>query len=266
MYIKHVTENKFVLTISLVKNLDQFVLKYRKLETKMLISIKTLLNFVLYLMQFIMYISAVNVNITVFAPILPKTRLFALEKVQTAVEIAIQKVEASGIRGHNLNVSFVSSNASEIDVPVAAFKLMNKGVRLFIGPVYDYGLAAIARYAPKWNVAVISPGGFADGFKHKKNFKTLTRVHTTFDSMAAFIYKILQYYKWTKLKAISEKFGRNDIYKNFCDLAITAVHQKALYKRNLEFEKYDILREEPEKKATHVLEKIGTKFAGKLSN
>ena len=212
-------------------------------------------------MQYIMCISAVNINITVFAPILPKTRLFALDKVQIAVEIAIQKVEATQLRGHNLNVSFVSSNASDIDAPVAAFKLMNKGVRLFIGPVYDYGLAAIARYAPKWNVAVVSPGGFAADFKNKKNFKTLTRVHTSFDSMAAFIYKILQDYKWTKLKAISEKFGRNDIYISFCDLAINAVN-----KRNLKFEKYDILREEPEMKATHVLEKIGSQFAGELNN
>ncbi|CAC5359107.1 unnamed protein product [Mytilus coruscus] len=225
-----------------------------------------LLVFVPFILHIVCVLSA-NVSITVFAPKNPTKRLFALERVQPAVEIAIDHVMTDKLRGHAINVEYVNSNASDVDSPVAAFKFMSKGVHLFIGPVYDFGVAPVARYAPKWNIPVISPGAFAHSLNQKRSFQTLTRVHTTFNSMAEFFYMILQHFGWTKIKAVSDRFGRNDIFIDFCDLAISSIHQMVIInkdKRYVDYEKYEILREQKDRMTRHVLDKINTKFAGKL--
>lgn len=230
----------------------------------MYIPTDTMLFCLIVMTSQVVYVTNVDVSITVFSPKLPQTRLFALDKVKTAVEIALEKIKAKHV--HNFNIEYINSNESDVDSPVAAFKVMNKGVHLFIGPVYDYAVSPVARYAPKWNVPVISPGAFAYMFKQKRSYQTLTRIHTAFNSMNAFLSKIFFHFKWRKIKMVGERFGRNDIYVDFCELAIESIHtmfandKKKYFK---DFERYEILREPKALMTEHVLEKVGKKFAGK---
>ncbi|XP_052084287.1 atrial natriuretic peptide receptor 1-like isoform X6 [Mytilus californianus] len=82
--------------------------------------------------------------------------------------------------------------------------------------------------------------------------------------MAEFFYRILKHFGWTKIKAVSDRFGRNDIFIDFCDLAISSIHQMVINnkdKRYVDYEKYEILREPKDRMTRHVLDKINIKFA-----
>ncbi|CAG2220098.1 unnamed protein product [Mytilus edulis] len=208
-----------------------------------------------------------SVNITVFAPKFPVTRLFALGKIQIGIEIAQEKIQMRYSRNLVLNVSFVNSNVSDTDALLAAIRRMDNGCHFFIGPVYDYAVNNIVRYAPKWNVPIVSPGGFNHGLDNKKIYApTLTRVHATFNSMSKFIALLFQKYKWKRLKTISENFGTPEIFYGYCNLLIDAV-QNQVESKDFCFDKYDIRLDRKEKKLNmvkHVLDEINTQYGGML--
>ena len=47
---------------------------------------------------------------------------------------------------------------------------------VFLGPVCEYVLASVCRFAGVWNTPVFSPGGHPEDFNHKDKYKTLTRL------------------------------------------------------------------------------------------
>ena len=126
-----------------------------------------------------------SINITVFAPKIPNWRLFSMDKIKSSVRIAQDTVQMKLLRHHELNISFVNnSNTSDTDALVAAIRAMDRGTLAFIGPTYDYSVLHIAQYAPKWNVPVISPGGF---YHVLSDIKTLVRIHASFNSLSTFV-------------------------------------------------------------------------------
>ncbi|XP_063438134.1 atrial natriuretic peptide receptor 1-like isoform X2 [Mytilus trossulus] len=218
---------------------------------------------VVYFLNNTVHATVKSVNITVFAPKFPVTRLFALGKIQIGIEIAQEKVQMRYSRNLVLNVSFVNSNASDTDALLAAIRRMDKGCHFFIGPVYDYAVNNIVRYAPKWNVPIVSPGGFNHGLDNKKIYApTLTRIHATFNSLLKVIALLFQKYKWKRLKTISENFGTPEIFYGYCNLLIDAV-QKKVESKDFSFDKYDIRLDRKEKKLNmvkHVLDEINTQY------
>ncbi|XP_071139405.1 atrial natriuretic peptide receptor 1-like isoform X4 [Mytilus edulis] len=217
----------------------------------------------IYVLNNTVHAAVKSVNITVFAPKFPVTRLFALGKVQIGIEIAQEKVQMRYSRNLVLNVSFVNSNVSDTDALLAAIRRMDNGCHFFIGPVYDYAVNNIVRYAPKWNVPIVSPGGFNHGLDSKKIYApTLTRIHATFNSMSNFIALLFQKYKWKRLKTISENFGTPEIFYGYCNLLIDAV-QNQVESKDFCFDKYDIRLDRKEKKLNmvkHVLDEINTQY------
>ncbi|XP_052695457.1 atrial natriuretic peptide receptor 1-like isoform X3 [Crassostrea angulata] len=99
-----------------------------------------------------------------------------------------------------------------------------KQAHLFLGPVYDYSLAPVARYAPHWAVPIISPGGFAHDFKTNrgKEYATLTRIGPAFESTADFIGKIIQAQNWSRAILIYQGYGQKFVFPRFCFLAASA--------------------------------------------
>lgn len=52
--------------------------------------------------------------------------------------------------------------------PIAAFDLHNRQeADVFLGPICDYVLAPVARYANVWNRPVLTTGGLAAAFNYK---------------------------------------------------------------------------------------------------
>ena len=223
------------------------------------------LNMILLFILKIVCISSKTINITVSAPSFPPSRLFALDKIKLAVDIAHEKIQTIIPRDQNILFSFVNSNASRTDTLVSAIREMDKGANLIIGPVCDYSLLDVAKYTPRWHVPIISPGGFAHWLLKKNKFgPTLVRIHATFNVMAEFIYNILYRYQWKTANLISEQVGRKLLYNDFCTLAIDAIYKNPLYKKRFKFNKYEILREKKKQMALHVLEEINTRFSGEL--
>lgn len=174
---------------------------------------------------------ALTQNIQI-AVILPKAdaRMFGISRVQPAIEYGISVVKnRSMVSNLKFIVRYGDSNCNSKDAPIAAFNFYrHEEVDVFFGPVCDYSLAPVARYAPVWNIPVISPGGFAHNFGANKSkgdaeYQTLTRIGPTFDSLVHALTNTIEQFKWKRVKLIYDGPGRDNIFENFCFLASAAI-------------------------------------------
>ncbi|KAK0174220.1 hypothetical protein PV328_007329 [Microctonus aethiopoides] len=68
----------------------------------------------------------------------------------------------------------------------------------FLGPVCDYAIAPVARYAGVWGIPVLTTGGQADAFRHKgEHYPTLTRMMGSHRLVGEALRHILQGFGWT---------------------------------------------------------------------
>ena len=162
--------------------------------------------------------------------------IFSLGHVQPSIEYAIEQVHNMNLlpRRIRLDVNYSDSQCNARDGPVAAFNYyMEKSVDMYLGPVCDYSLAPIARYASYWNLPIMSPGGFAHNFGEQKldlksnveGFFTLTRIGMTFDSMALSIIHTIKYFGWNKVQLTYNGDGHSEVSPRFCYLAGSALIQ-----------------------------------------
>jgi len=159
------------------------------------------------------------------------SRLFSMDRVRPGLEIAIDRIYDLHLIPPSINVTvnFSDSHCNPKDGPVAAFNyIMRKDVHFFLGPVCDYSLAPIARYAPYWDIPIASPGGFAHDFGFNKSlpdaeFPSLTRVGMTFNSMSRAVTWCMKTNGWQKVTLIYEGDGQSDISPRFCYLAGSAL-------------------------------------------
>lgn len=159
--------------------------------------------------------------------------MFSIDHVRPSIEYAIEQVHANKILPEwiHLDVNYSDSHCNTKDAPVAAFSYyMQRSVDVYLGPVCDYSLAPVARYAPYWNLPVISAGGFAHDFGFNKSdttrdqeFPTLTRVGMTFNSMAWTIINAIKTFGWNRMKLIYNGDGHDEVSPRFCYLAGSAL-------------------------------------------
>lgn len=200
------------------------------------------------------------------------SRLFSVRKIRPSIEIAIRQVHARKILSNDvqLDVSYSDSHCNSMAAPVAAFNfIMENNVDVFFGPVCDYSLAPVARYAPYWNKPVISPGGFAHDFGADKSapeaeFPTLTRMGVTFNTLAFGIISSIIHFNWTKIMLVYDTEGHNDITPRFCYLAGSAlIYYVKTYER-VQFE-HDQFLMLPDTDIERMLqEKVGNDFSSKF--
>lgn len=176
------------------------------------------------------------------AAILPKSeqRMFCMSRVQPAIEYGISVVHnRSLVSNLEFIVRYKDSSCDSKAAPIAAFNFYHHNeVDVFFGPVCDYSLAPVARYAPVWNLPVITTGGFAHNFGANKStgdaeFPTLTRIGATFDSLVHAITNTIKEFKWKRVKLIYGRDGHGHIFENFCFLAGSAIiHDSQRYRTN----------------------------------
>ncbi len=208
------------------------------------------------------------------AAIIPddNSRIFSIAKSAPAIQIAVEKVKATSLLpNHDLVVKYADSQCSAKWGPLAAFNFYrNRDVHVFLGPVCDYVLAPVARYAPEWNLPVISPGGFAHDFGNKdptskgESFPSLTRVHLAYASLGDVVVSTLQYYKWRVVKLIYISEGYSDIMIRFCYLAISAVVKRIRGEENLVYELYLIKPEDEKNNYETIMDEVGIDYSGKI--
>ena len=208
------------------------------------------------------------------AVILPEDtfRLFSIAKVKPAIEYAVESLFPKSqlmIPKEDICIRYADSRCDSVHAPIAAFDFHSKHqVHVFFGPVCDYSLAPVARYAPFWNIPVISPGGMAHDFGETKSapdaeFPLLTRVGWTFDSLAQYLEKTITHYKWTQIKVMYDSFGHSAVSESFCWLAMSGLINRLRIYGSLSFHLYSFSGFTEEEEYTRMLkEEVGAKFAG----
>lgn len=207
------------------------------------------------------------------ATILPSndSRMFSIAHVRPAIEYAIEYVRNESILPEwiRLDVNYSDSHCNTKDAPVAAFSYyMQKSVDVFLGPVCDYSLAPVARYAPYWKLPVISPGGLAHDFGFNKShldpeFPTLTRVGATFNSLAWTTIQTIRHFGWNKIKFIYDGAGHSDVLPRFCYLAGSALiyyMKQSGYK--IQHDLYLFVNQQEDKERM-LKDKVGNSYGGK---
>jgi hypothetical protein len=92
-----------------------------------------------------------------------------LSTIMPVIDLAIENVKKQSLlNGYKLVVHPRDTQCSSTIGPLAAFELHNrKEADIFLGPICDYVLAPVARYASVWQKSVISTGGLAAAFNYK---------------------------------------------------------------------------------------------------
>ncbi|XP_046432622.1 atrial natriuretic peptide receptor 1 isoform X2 [Neodiprion fabricii] len=124
----------------------------------------------------------------------------ALPRVLPAVQLAVKFVESpkGPLPGWTIKVDYRDSQCSSTFGPLAAFDFyINKTADAFLGPVCDYVIAPVARYAGAWGIPVLTAGAQADAFRHKdEHYPTLTRMMGSHSLVGDALRYILQGFGW----------------------------------------------------------------------
>ncbi|XP_052826119.1 atrial natriuretic peptide receptor 1 [Octopus bimaculoides] len=193
------------------------------------------------------------------------SRLYSLDRTQPAITVALEKVRRTILTSDvEIVALYADSRCSSQLGPIRAFDFYsNKTVNVFFGPVCDYSLAPVARYAVYWNLPVVTPGAMAHDFaaktEPKDEYKTLTRMGITFDTLGFYFLQILKGQKWERAKLISQHKGYNSISPNFCYLASSAIAKHMTAKR-FRYEEHIWLENNQDAKLV-LMESIGLRHA-----
>ncbi|XP_021915449.1 atrial natriuretic peptide receptor 1-like isoform X2 [Zootermopsis nevadensis] len=125
----------------------------------------------------------------------------SLYRVLPAVQLAVRKVAdpvTGSLPGWDIRVEHRDSHCSSTFGPLAAFEFyINRSADAFLGPVCDYVIAPVARYAGVWGIPVLTAGAQADAFRHKPlSYPTLTRMMGSYRLVGEALRHILHVFGW----------------------------------------------------------------------
>ncbi|CAL1673800.1 unnamed protein product [Lasius platythorax] len=124
----------------------------------------------------------------------------SLPRVLPAVELAVEYVISprGPLPGWSIGVDHRDSRCSSTYGPLAAFEFyINQTADAFLGPVCDYVIAPVARYAGVWDIPVLTAGAQAEAFRHKgEHYPTLTRMMGSHRLVGEALRHILRRFGW----------------------------------------------------------------------
>ncbi|XP_017765073.1 PREDICTED: atrial natriuretic peptide receptor 1-like isoform X2 [Eufriesea mexicana] len=124
----------------------------------------------------------------------------SLPRVLPAVLLAVKAVSSAKglLPGWNITVDHRDSRCSSIYGPLAAFEFyINRTADAFFGPVCDYVIAPVARYAGVWGIPVLTAGAQAEAFRYKtEHYPTLTRMMGSHRLVGEALRHILKRFGW----------------------------------------------------------------------
>ena len=203
-------------------------------------------------------------------------RLFALQKVLPAVDVAIEgKTVKEVLPGVKVSVLSADSKCDSKMAPINAFNFYwEDHVNVFMGPVCDYSLAPVARYCDqwgRWGTPVITPGGMAHDFGANKavagaEFPLLTRIGATFDSFSRAVVTLLHKFKYQSgtIKVLYNRDGHNEVVHRFCYLAMSAlIYQFKTDRQKYHLYQFDVTTND-ETNSKILEEEVGSKYGSRF--
>jgi len=143
--------------------------------------------------------AATELRIVIILPMDPSKRT-AIPHVRPAVDEAIDTVYRKGELSRaviNLTVTHRDSRSSDVYAPIAAVEMRHEA-NLFLGPCQSFAIAAVARYAPVWDLPVITACGAPHNLGKKEEFQTLTRMLPPYNSDSKVLLAMFTYFGWRK--------------------------------------------------------------------
>ena len=98
---------------------------------------------------------------------------------------------------------------------------------MFLGPVCEYVIAPVARYAAIWGVPVVTPTAQANAFLDKQHqFRTLTRIMGSAHQLGTVFRPIMNKFNWEVAGLVYEDYG-SSAHKGLhkCNFMLQAVYQ-----------------------------------------
>ncbi|KAK0067868.1 atrial natriuretic peptide receptor 1, partial [Biomphalaria pfeifferi] len=95
---------------------------------------------------------------------------FTIMKARPAIDVTITRLQHKGIfTKDTVKVLYADSKCSSTYAPIEAFNFRSgHRINAFLGPVCDFALSPVGRYAAVWKTPIISPGGFSHTFQAEK--------------------------------------------------------------------------------------------------
>ncbi|XP_057376143.1 atrial natriuretic peptide receptor 1-like [Daphnia carinata] len=175
-------------------------------------------------------------RLAVLAPKDPRHQ-FSLFKILPAITLAARTIERSSsntngsnngpLPGWKIQIIDRDSNCSSIYGPLEAVGLYNnKSLDVFLGPVCEYVISPVAKYAGVWNIPLLTAAAQADGFSHKQpNYPLLTRMMGSYREVGAVMVQILARFDW---RVVGMLYHNHDVGKSAgnspCYFALAAVY------------------------------------------
>ncbi|KAI9553877.1 hypothetical protein GHT06_019147 [Daphnia sinensis] len=175
-------------------------------------------------------------RLAVLAPKDPEHQ-FSLFKILPAIHLAARTIERSSnhsngsnngpLSGWKIQIISRDSNCSSIYGPLEAIDLYNsKSIDVFLGPVCEYVISPVAKYAGVWNIPLLTAAAQADGFSHKQpNYPLLTRMMGSYREVGAVMVQILARFDW---RVVGMLYHNHDVGKGAgnspCYFALAAVY------------------------------------------
>ena len=229
---------------------------------------------VLSLLALLVIVVTSDTHVIKMAVILPYNNkyLFSMERTMPAIEYAIEAA-----RRYRPNLEFEvhrgDSKCSSVWGALNAFEFYrSNSVHVFLGPVCDYSLGPVARYAPYWQIPVLSAGGMSHDYRIQKQseYFSLTRTGATFDSLARIVRSLFEtQFGWRSLVILSRRPQTTDEQQvvepinRLCHLATSAINFE--YRtNNLKYDYYQVDETKGIEDIELALrEKVGKRYSGK---
>jgi len=124
---------------------------------------------------------------------------FAVTSVQRRSRAASRQMTSAVTLSNNyaLRIHVNDSRCSDTWGPLSAFDMYLSGrANVFLGPVCEYAVAAVARYSPHWDIPVITPGALVLDFDNRANYRLLTRIAGSYSKLAESLTVLLRRFRW----------------------------------------------------------------------
>ena len=194
---------------------------------------------------------------------------FSRARIEPAVALTLEKVEEMQLLPNSsLFATYQDSHCNSIQAPLAAFQTSTAPRPLvFMGPVCDYSLAPVARYAKFWGIPVVTPGAFAHDFAEKTSeYPLLTRLGSTFNTLSRFVETTVLELGFKRMKLVYNSTGHSDVSGSFCFLQMAGLIDRLKKTQSLDFSAtWFLLNDKPDDEIKKILkEDIGTSYSGDL--
>ncbi|XP_022162980.1 atrial natriuretic peptide receptor 1 [Myzus persicae] len=165
------------------------------------------------------------VRFAVIAPLKASKNEETLGAILPSVDLAAQAIAQpkGSLPGWKILIENRNGNCSSTEGPLAAFDLHTNS-DLFLGPVCDYVIAPVSRYAGVWKIPVLTAGALAENFDNRYEYPTLTRMMGSYKLVGEALRHILHGFGWNVAGLLYYNHGLNSLMGNSkCYFTLSAV-------------------------------------------